>query len=291
VLGFDAVATVGDSASAMWGPATIAEPIPMVLSSSCQSQCPYWYDADPDDAIPTSPTFGFVHLAAWRARGGAQGPCPAQASALPHWIRGTQVVEVPLGDPPAFACAVRGSGDWQDAILEQVGSSRALVINNPDQMIAGHYAAVGFTPLVIQNLSQGVGESRVECARLDRDLETDQVIDLAAEVLGCLLTEGVSSVEIEVLPDDLDYEYNPVTHTFRWLDEVTENVTIIVWGIRAAEGGDCGEPVPIEDGEESWCLTVSFDGPKVGGREPDPSGSVSDYGLRAIRLTRLTGDE
>ena len=112
MLGFDAVASVGGSASAMWGPATVAEPIPIVLNSDCDSRCSYWYEPEPETAVSRDDNFGFVDLGAWRVLGGEQAPrCRNSANALPNWIRGTQVVEVSLGQPPASACPVSGSGD------------------------------------------------------------------------------------------------------------------------------------------------------------------------------------
>jgi len=295
VLGFDAVATVGDSASAMWGPATIAEPIPIVLNSDCKSRCSYWYEPDPENGIERDDTFGFVDLAAWRTLRGQQAPrCRNSSNALPNWIRGIQVIEVPLGQPPASACPIAGSGDWEDAIVEQYGLSRSLVINNSDQMVAGQYAAMGFVPLVVESLTAPTFFDVEEvCATVTIEhLEPDQVVPLTLDVLACLLEYGLTAdIRLRVFPEDLDwiFEEDPDTplYLFTWLDEAADNVRIeIVVTVQEADGGECAPPVPSED---SRCLTVTYEGPKVGGREPD--GSAPDFGLRAIRLTRLTGDE
>jgi Putative Flp pilus-assembly TadE/G-like len=286
-IGLSSQGTASRSAIAMWAPATSAQPIPIVLSHACQLSCAYWFDPDNDlDEDTFESTFGFARLNTWAANGGSPSSCPNRPpGALTRWIQGPDSVRVPVRvPPPSFVCPVDpdSEADWVPAIQSQLGDSRAFVVGEPALEAGEQFAAVGFSPLTIQSLDQGIGEQAVVCEEIEvEDLVEDDVIDLTLEVLACLLEYGLAGVEIQVAPEGLDYQFNPITNTFRWLDEEIDSITITIGGTQPADGGACGDSVPDED---AWCLVVSNEGSRVGGTEPNSA--APDFGLRAIRLTQ-----
>jgi Putative Flp pilus-assembly TadE/G-like len=167
VLGFNGPAAVRTQATAGWGPAGGANPVPIVVyTGSTQTQgscdiredmpegeeCFLWYDNDLFDQS----AFGFLNLCTesdpctlgWDVNAGDN--CPNVGSSLRNdwingnWDGGPNVVNYP---DPTYVCRVSGlsSSDWQ-ALEDRIGDDLTFPVNDCASMVDRDGNPIGCTP-------------------------------------------------------------------------------------------------------------------------------------------------
>lgn len=286
--GVDDVVSVDASATATWGPALTAEPIPVTLNlvdhpRACTLPCSFWLDSS-GYADFSGGEAGLVDLDRWEG----SSRCRRNASRLEEWISGTRTVEV---TSPATPCGLTEQGetdDLLDALRGQIGQDRLFPV--ADRFLGSTFSVWGFAPLRIEDAtpaSQGFSDVQCDDQPEDHSFEgPDATHSINGEVLACSLENGADAISVHLSkgnrccsPDD--YTFDSTTNVIHWDTEETKDVRIRIFWSKAADSGGCGDREVI--GNEI-CLMVSWQGPRVGGSKPAEDGSAEDYGFRAVRL-------
>jgi hypothetical protein len=237
VLGFDGPATVKTEATAGWGPARAANPLPIVVYTG-QSQgncdineqtlkkdqkCYLWYD---NDRFAQS-AFGFLNLCTvndsctlgWDV--GAGDHCPNVGASLRRdWIAGNWTGGPNRVDYPdtTFVCRVSGlaSSDWSE-LKNRIGDDLLFPVNDCSKMVDKNgtaigcdattapdkYDIVGFIVLhldgVLDSKSQWAG-SGGSCSTAPMNMVPSSPnidLDTIAPGLGCTPYDSIANVQMK----------------------------------------------------------------------------------------------
>jgi Putative Flp pilus-assembly TadE/G-like len=320
VLGISGPASVRTAATAGWGPAGGANPLPIVVYTG-QSQgncdieegtpagvdCYLWYDND----MFNQSSFGFLNLCT------ATDPCPSEgwdvdaAASCPspgtdlirEWITGTWT-----GGPnelnypaPTYVCRAGGvsAGSWAGPLTDRVGEDLIFPINDCATHVDNNgnpigcggatapdkYNIIGFTTLhldaVLDSAAEWGGVAQTHCSPNNVDVTPGLVIPLSSFPGGqCPNGSTPSGV--------LDFRIEDQTSSPNWTyDDLNKQFT---WTGPADRvnvdfdwwlDGECGQPPP---NSSAVCIKVHTVAVRFGGTSP---GGGADFGLRAIRLCDL----
>jgi hypothetical protein len=310
VIGGPAERQVGAQATAIWGPAGGANPVPIEFSVTpvgdlpCANQevgttCAYWHDNSTDFDLGNSSSWGFMNLAAWGVDPDAS--CPnAGASDRAKWIEGGEKTNSKIETSPAFVCIDSGhsSSSWYEALRNQIGRIKFFPVNDPDQMIRTpgkeKYAVIGFTALRVDLVLKGNDAEAVgspggsgRCTA-KHSFAPNEVLNL--DLLGCYSTtvDAITNLQLSttskgittVFQPGVHYTYDAQTHVVTWTTNAVKDVAIEFDWTATGTPGRCGIRKPDPN---AVCLVVSWQGIQVGGSLPDDSNP--DFGLRAVRLS------
>jgi hypothetical protein len=284
--GVDDVVSVDASATATWGPALTAEPIPVALNlvdhpRACTVVCAFWLDSS-GYADFSGGEAGLVDLDRWEGSG-----CRRNVGRLEGWISGVRTVEVSL---PATPCGptLRGASDGLlEALRGQIGQDRLFPV--ADGFFGSTFSVRGFAPLrIVDALPVTSGASNEACSDQPEDHDfagPNDTHSINGEVLACSLANGADAISVQLSKgtgccSPGDYSFASATNVITWKTEETKNVRIRIFWSKAADSGGCGDREVI--GNEI-CLMVSWQGPRVGSKLAE-GGSAEDYGFRAVRL-------
>ena len=286
--GVDDVISVDASATATWGAALTAEPIPVALNlvdhpRACTVPCPFWLDGS-GYADFSGGEAGFVDLDRWDGSSG----CRRNVGRLDEWISGTRTVEV---TSPATPCGPTRQGetdDLLDALRGQIGQDRLFPVAGG--FLGSTFSVRGFAPLrIVDATPASQGFSNVQCVDQPEDHSFDgpgATHSINGEVLACSLANGADAISVQLSKgtgccSPGDYTFDSSTNVITWKTEETKDVRIRIFWSKAADSGGCGDR---EVTGNEICLMVSWQGPRVGGSKPAEDGSAEDYGFRAVRL-------
>ncbi|MGH2756929.1 MAG: pilus assembly protein TadG-related protein [Actinomycetota bacterium] len=310
VIGGPAERQVAAQASAIWGPAGGASPVPIEFSVTpagvlpCSNQevgteCAYWHDNSTDFGLNDSSSWGFMNLAAWGVDPDAS--CPNSGSSdRADWIDGSERTNSKIESRPTFVCIDSGhsSSSWYEALRNQMGKIKFFPINDPDQMIrtAGKekYAVIGFTALRVDLVLKGNDVEAVgspggsgRCTA-KHSFTPNEALNL--DLLGCYSTtlDSITNLQLSktsgrsttVYQPGVDYTYDDQTHMVTWTTNAVQDVAIEFDWTAAGSPGKCGIRKPDPN---AVCLVVSWQGIQVGGSLPGADNP--DFGLRAVRLS------
>ena len=310
VIGGPAERRVAAQASAIWGPAGGANPVPIEFSVTpvgelpCANQeigteCAYWHDNSTDFGLNASSSWGFMNLAAWGVD--PEASCPNSGSSeRANWIEGSTKIHTKIETSPAYVCIDSGhsSSSWYEALRNQIGKIKFFPINDPNQMIREpgkeKYAIIGFTALRVDLVLKGNDVAAVGTlggsgrCRATHSFIPNEILDL--DLLGCNTTKldlianlklSKSSGSSEtVFQPGVDYSFDADTHLVTWHTNAVKDVAVEFDWAAAGTPGKCGIRKPDPN---AVCLVVSWQGIQVGGSLPDDSNP--DFGLRAVRLS------
>jgi hypothetical protein len=316
VLGFNGPASVRTAATAGWGPAGGANPLPIVVytgndQGNCQIEegtpadvpCYLWYDND----LFENSAFGFLNLCTatdpcqhgWDVASNAN--CPnVGASLRDDWISGNWA-----GGPndlnypdPTYVCVVTGvsSANWQ-ALDRRVGSDLIFPIDdcptNVDMngnivgcdQFPNKYNIIGFITLhldaVLDSAAEWGGVARTTCERRNLDVTPGLVVPLSSFSGGQCpngsTPTGVIDFRIDGQPSSPNWTYDDLNKRFTWTGPADRVDVSFDWWL----DGECGQPPP---NSSAVCIKVHTVKVRFGGTDP---GEGADFGLRAIELCDL----
>lgn len=311
VIGGPAERRVAAQASAIWGPAGGATPVPIEFSVTplgelpCAHQeigteCAYWHDNSEDFGATDGSNWGFMNLAAWGVDPGAS--CPnSGASERANWIEGSTDIETKVLTRPTYVCIDSGhsASSWYEALRNQIGRIKFFPVNDPAQMVLTSgkekYAVVGFTAVRIDQVLKGNDPAAVgtqgasgRCTGKHSFIPNEE-FDL--DLLGCYGTEPdlIANLQLSkksggtatVFQPGTDYSFDTETHVVTWNTNAVKDVAIEFDWSTSGTPGKCGVRKPDPN---AVCLVVSWQGIQVGGSLPDAGNP--DFGLRAVRLSK-----
>ncbi len=298
ILGFRDRLPVEASATALWGPAHKAEPIPVTLNldepRNCSDPCAFWLDPSVSDDDFSAGDAGLVDLIRWD---GSRCRRSVSSSQLESWISGATKEMVSL---PATPCALTqaDSNGLLDALVGQVGQDKVFPVADGFDGRGGRFSVPGFTPLRIEDALPGDSEEAAgvtygtgQCEPFQANFVPGENSIPAFEADVCLLNEPADRIiDVDVsmgrrcCSEPEDYEWVPdADDPFKviWKREEPAEVTVEMEWERDARPGACGSR---NLDHNAVCLLLSWWGPRVGGFEPVEDG-VDDYGVRAVRLS------
>jgi hypothetical protein len=316
VLGFDGPAAVRTQATAGWGPAGGANPLPIVVyvgndQGNCDIQegtpagvdCYLWYDND----LFENSAFGFLNLCTatdpcthgWDVAAGAN--CPNVGSSLRddwiagNWTGGPNDLNYP---DPTYVCVVTGlsTSNW-GALEQRVGDDLIFPVDdcttNVDNSgsIVGcdafpnKYNIIGFITLhlddVLDSAAEWGGVAQTHCQRNNFDVVTGGVYPLSAFTGGQCPSpntpSGVLDFRINNLTSSPNWTYDDLNKRFTWTGPPGRVDVDFDWWL----DGECGQPPP---NSSAVCIKVHTVEVRFGGSNP---GGGADFGLRAIKLCDL----
>lgn len=173
VLGLGETRAIHGEAVGLWGPASSAAPVPVMVASDhltgdcgipdgkVGTRCAFWYDVQD---LGTS-QWGFLDLSAWDVP--AATKCPnVGAGPRSDWINEGFPEPLPLNYPSTtYVCTTSGLAEsvWQ-TLSGRVGDILAFPVNDPSTMLMGangdpdKYNIVGFTSLKLIGIYRGDSE-------------------------------------------------------------------------------------------------------------------------------------
>lgn len=285
--GVDDVVSVDASATATWGPALTAEPIPVALSlvdhpQACTVPCPFWLDSS-GYADFSGGEAGLVDLDRWNG-----GSCRRNVGRLERWISGTRTVEVTSPGTPCGPTRRGQTDGLLNALRGQIGQDRLFPVAGG--FGGSTFSVRGFAPLrIVDAIPTTRGASNATCPNQPDNHDfagPNDTHSINGEVLACSLANGADAISVQLSKGARccspgDYTFDSNTNVISWNTEETKNVRIRIFWSKAADSGGC--PNEVITGNEI-CLMVSWQGPRVGGSKPAEDGSAEDYGFRAVRL-------
>jgi hypothetical protein len=318
VLGFDGPAAVRTQATAGWGPAGGANPLPIVVytgndQGNCDIeegtpagvQCYLWYDND----LFANSAFGFLNLCTttdpcqhgWDVASTAS--CPNVGSSLRddwiagNWTGGPNEVNYPS---PTYVCRVSGlsSANWQD-LDRRVGQDLIFPVNDCNTQVDSNGNAIGCTPTeapdkyniigfivlnldaVLDSAAEWGGVAQTHCEKNNFNVVTGGVYPLSTIAGGnCPGPSTPTGV--------LDFRIDNQTSSPNWTyDSFNKRFTWTGAPDRVDVDfdwwldGECGQPPP---NSSAVCIKVTTVEVRFGGSSP---GHGADFGLRAIKLCDL----
>lgn len=310
VIGGPAERQIGAKASAIWGPAGGATPVPIEFSVTpvgelpCAHQepgteCAYWHDNSNDFGLNDSSSWGFMNLTAWGVDPDAS--CPnAGSNDRAEWIEGSDRIQTKIESSPAYVCIDSGhsNSSWYAALQRQVGKIKFFPVNDPAQMVRTSgkekYAIIGFTALRVDQVLKGNDPEAVgtqggsgRCSEKHSflpnenfDLDLMGCVTERPELITNLQLSGKSGRTTVTFQEGIDYTFDQETHIVTWNAPATKDVTIAFDWAAAGTPGKCGVRKPDPN---AVCLVVSWQGVQVGGSLPGAGNP--DFGLRAVRLS------
>jgi hypothetical protein len=323
VLGFDGPAAVRTEATAGWGPARAANPLPIVVytgqdQGNCDineetltegEECYLWYDND----LFANSAFGFLNLCnatdpcqhGWDVSPGAS--CPnVGASQRDDWIHGNWSGGPNEVNYPAatYVCRVSGlaSSDWS-GLEDRIGDDLLFPVNDcATQVDRGgtaigcdaneapdKYNIVGFIVLnlddVLDSAAEWGGTPYSSCSRNNLSVTPGQQIPLSSLTGGnCPNGSTPSGVE------NLEIDGSPPGATYSY-DDTNK---IVTWNGPADRvdvdfnwwlDGECGAP---PGNSSAVCLKVTTVEVRFNGVGAcDEEDECPDFGVRGVRLCDL----
>lgn len=324
VLGFNGPAQVTTAATAGWGPAGGANPLPIVVyagngQGNCDIKegigpdvaCYLWYDND----LFNQSSFGFLNLCTatdpcthgWDVDSGDH--CPNVGASLRsdwidgNWSGGPNETNYP---DPTFVCRVSGltTSNWS-SLKNRVGDDLIFPVNDCATQVdkdgntigcntsvaPDKYNIIGF---IVLNL-EAVLDSKAEWAGNSGSCQTapmnmvatspDIDLDVIAPGLGCSPYDAISNVQMQ-------RNGNPKCCTVD-VDYTYDSVNHVIDWINPAPRTNVtlswdyseGGPCGVPPNNSSAvCLKVRTVEVRFGGSEP---GGGANFGLRAVRLCDL----
>jgi Flp pilus assembly protein TadG len=325
VLGFTGPAQVKTAATAGWGPARRANPLPIVVytgqdQGNCDidegmtpgTPCYLWYDND----LFANSAFGFLNLCTaddrcqqgWDVDPGAQ--CPnVGASLRDDWISGNwDGAENRINFPgDTYVCRVSGlaSSDWS-GLEDRVGDDLLFPVNDCTKQVDKNgsptgcfgaeapdkYDIIGFMILnleaVLDSAAEWGGTPYSSCSINNMNVTRNQVIALSSlPGGGCPNGRTPSGVENLLVGGQA-----PGAPGAQYIYNSTTQM--IQWtgpngrtniSFNWWQDGECGAP---PGNSSAGCLKVRTVQEKFAGREPCSQGQgCPDFGVRAVRLCDL----
>jgi Flp pilus assembly protein TadG len=303
VLGFGNSDVVAANATAAWGGAGAANPLPIVLFlSSFQGDCDVpniakgtvchmWYD---NNRFAGS-NFGFLNLSQWNV--GATDHCSsAGSSERDSWIHSDWPGDpLPLNYPDAtYVCSDSGlsAANWS-ALDDRIGDILTFPVNDPAGQIIGgggqieKYDIIGFAQmklndvLTVQEAGAGSGTCSVDAVNFPNASPIN--LDAFGIAHNCFTgaPDTISNVQVTGGPDPITsamYNYDAATRTLTWTGPQRQNVTVSFdW----QNQGVCGT---APNNASARCILVEWVGHRFGGEKP---GGGADLGFEGIRLCDL----
>ncbi|HEX5936921.1 MAG TPA: pilus assembly protein TadG-related protein [Actinomycetota bacterium] len=316
VLGFDGPAAVRTQATAGWGPAGEANPLPVVVytgndQGNCDIDegmaigvaCYLWYDND----LFENSAFGFLNLCTesdpcshgWDVDSGAN--CPNVGSSLRNdwiagnWDGGPNNVNYP---DPTYVCVVTGlsSDNWGE-LTQRVGDDLIFPVNDCATQVDNNgnivgcdafpnkYNIIGFIVLhldaVLDSAAEWGGTAQTSCSPNNVDVTPGQIVPLSTFTGGQCPNGSTPS---EVLDFEIEGEGQGSSPNWTY-DDLNKQFT---WTGPADRvdvdfdwwlDGECGQP---PNNSSAVCIKVHTVEVRFGG-----SGvceACPDFGLRAVRL-------
>jgi hypothetical protein len=324
VLGFDGPAAVRTEATAGWGPAGGANPLPIVVytgngQGNCDIEegigpgvsCYLWYDND----LFNQSAFGFLNLCTdsdpcthgWDVSPGAN--CPNVGASLRkdwidgNWTGGPNMTNYPA---PTFVCRVSGltSSNWS-ALKNRIGDDLVFPVNDCATQVDKNgntlgcstttapdkYNIIGFIVLnldaVLDSKAQWQGNSGT-CATAPMNmvpLSPDIDLDTIAPGLGCTPYDAISNVK-------MSRNGNPKCCTLGVDFNYNATTHVVDWiganrtNVTLSWDYSQGGPCGVPPNNSSAvCLKVHTVEVRFGGSAP---GQGANFNLRAVRLCDLT---
>jgi hypothetical protein len=323
VLGFDGPATVRTRATAGWGPAGAANPLPIVVYTGSDQgncdikegigedvECFLWYDND----LFQNSAFGFLNLCTatdpcqhgWDVASGDN--CPnVGASDRSDWIAGNwsggpNEIHYPS---PTFVCRVSGltSSNWK-ALEDRIGDDLVFPVNDCDTQVDKNGNAIGCTTSQAPDKYNIIGfivlqldavlDSKAEwggnggsCTSDPINMKVDSQnidLDILAPGLGCTPYDTIENVK-------LNAPGNPkcCTENTQFLYDPDTHVVDWIGAVRdnVRISWDYAEGGPCgvpPNNSSAVCLQVHTVEVQFGGLLP---GQGANFNLRAVRLCDL----
>jgi hypothetical protein len=305
VLGFGSSDDVSAEATAGWGGAGAANPLPIVLNlatfqGDCDipnvakgTLCHLWYDNERFDGS----NFGFMNLEQWNV--GAGDHCSASGSSRREdWINNDWTGEaLPLNYPsPTYVCTDSGisAANW-GALSGRIGDIVTFPINDQSTQImksdsqVDKYNVIGFAQmrlnavLTVQEAGAGSGVCSVGAVNFPNASPIN--LDDFGIDHGCFAAapDEVSAPQVQDSSgpiSDALYSYDSLSRTLTWNDPQVQrqNTTVsFAW----QNSGVCGE---APDNSSARCILVEWVGHRFGGQKP---GGGANFGFEGIRLCDL----
>jgi hypothetical protein len=323
VLGFDGPATVRTQATAGWGPAGGANPLPIVVytgsdQGNCDIEegigadvaCYLWYDND----LFQNSAFGFLNLCTatdpcqhgWDV--GAGDNCPNVGASLRsdwiagNWSGGPNEVHYPS---PTFVCRVSGltSSNWK-ALEDRIGDDLVFPVNDCDTQVDKNGNAIGCTPSQAPDKYNIIGfivlqldavlDSKAEwggnggsCTSDPINMKVDSPnidLDILAQGLGCTPYDTIENVKLNASGNPKCCTEN--THFLYDPDtHVVDWIGAVRDNVRISWDYAEGGPCGVPPNNSSAvCLQVHTVEVQFGGLLP---GQGANFNLRAVRLCDL----
>jgi len=322
IIGGPSERTVPATATAVWGPLSGGNPMPIeldpVLTRNCvyvdpntqttfkpPGPCPtgYWFD----NQDLTNSGWGLMNLASWGVDPGANCNNVGGADQLGDWITQADPISVALEDNPTYVCTTDGgkTPNWVTDLASWAGSGKVFLfpINDPAQMVYGpptsqqKYAIIGLAPMVIvavydvgKDPDAAIG-TQSSCTGSYSFTSGNTTVDLDTVVLP---TVSGSCPNGTVTPSDIGTPtlLDPATGkkiNSGWSYDASTHV--ITWTAAVPKNvniqfdwrGGGACPGHAPD-PNAYCLVLSWGGPQVITGPPDPD--AQDFGARGIRLIR-----
>jgi Putative Flp pilus-assembly TadE/G-like len=325
VLGFDGPAAVRTEATAGWGPAGGANPLPIVVytgddQGNCDIvegigagvDCYLWYDND----LFNQSSFGFLNLCTdtdsctqgWDV--GAGSNCPnVGASLRQDWINGTWTGGPNETNYPAatYVCRVSGlsTSNW-NSLKDRIGDDLIFPVNDCNTQVDKNgnpigcntsvapdkYNIIGFIVLKLDAVLdskpqwQGTSKSCAGPAPMNMTPTSPDIdLDVIAPGLGCTPYDAISNVKLTA-------PGNPTCCTLGTHYTFDPNTNVIDWigntrnNVKLTWDYSAGGPCGVPPNNSSAvCLKVHTVEVQFGGTAP---GQGANYNLRAVRLCDLT---
>lgn len=322
VLGFGKTSAVASTATAIWGGTGGGNPMPIELDPQTVNQCVYQngiggdYNAAPMDCPKgfwfnnqdlTNSGWGLMNLNTWGIDPAAACSDSGGSNALGGWILQTGPVSVVLDTKPTYVCTMDGtkSPNWLDDLKywqSKVGEVLLFPENDPSQMVlspSGYqkYAIVSFVPMGVGAVYKGndpaaFGDSGV-CDAKYTFSSGATTIDLTNQTTWTAVVSGNCGTPIprSVDPTSLkltdpsgkkyqpnsDYTYDSNTQILTWKGPVPTTPEI---SFSYKSGGPCAGHTSDPN---AICLQLTWEGPQLIGKYPDPS---LDSPAKAVTLIR-----
>ncbi len=303
-LGFQRTSPVSAEATATWGPAGMAGPVPVVLNvgafqGTCDipniakgTTCYLWYDNN----LFGGSSFGYLDLGnGWDVSATDSCNNAGGSRQLSDWINGTTPVGTPSLHYPyhTYVCVdggLRGNVDssvWGE-VSNLKGQTRDFPINgtspadNASQVMKNSqidkYNIIGFAHLEIVDVltvSQAGGASGSCSVKVNPALSPGtypwSVFGNSQGCPGSLIPDAVTVTQFDSLTSG-DYSYSSAGFTLK--KALPKNSAVaFTW----SKGGTCG----TAPNASARCLVVRWNGSTLGGDDP---GHGADFGMEAIKL-------
>jgi hypothetical protein len=324
VLGFDGPAAVRTDATAGWGPAGGANPLPIVVytgnsQGNCDIQegigpdvqCYLWYDND----MFNGSSFGFLNLCTgsdpctqgWDVDAGDN--CPNVGASLRddwingNWTGGPNEVNWPA---PTFVCRVSGltSSNWS-GLEDRIGEELIFPVNDCTTQVDSNgnsvgcspsqppdkYNIIGFIVLRLEEVldSKPEWEGNTGTCDFGPVNMTPTIGDFDLDTLhaseGCPNFDTISNVRLSA-------PGNPQCCTLNTHYTFDPNTNVVDWignnrnNVTISWDWSEGGPCGVPPNNSSGvCIRVVTVEVRFGGSAP---GQGADFGLRAVRLCDLT---
>lgn len=301
---------ISADASARWGVAKAANPVPFGLNSPqlrgvcgiplapVGTECAFWYD--PRDLGNSE--WRVLDFNQWDESAGDDCSRP-RPTRIRQWLDRGFPTPLSLNYPaPTYVCTVASvqASVWE-TLRGRIGDVLHIPVNNPagqvnssgglapPPAIAHKHSIIAFTPLRVLDLLDGDDPDAVGQLTREADCSGEASFvpggQFFLDASGCYVPPAViSNLKISkgdvVFTEGIDYVFDPLTRIVTWLgSEPVNNVTVAFHWVQEGFAGICGMRAPSS---EAKCLVVEWTGSRTGGF--DPKGGAN-FGLFAVRLS------